>query len=72
MSWENAINYGLSQDWRRGTEETTGNISIVRMHSTPPMRPYAGASSEIVLEIVCDADGRPQSAHERLIPHIDR
>ena len=67
MSWQYAIDYLLKQNWRREEESTTGTVSVVRMTATPPAHPYAGADSQIVLEIVCDSDGRPQAANLRTV-----
>ena len=67
MSWGYAIEYMLKQLFLRGEEITTGDTSIVRMHAHPPAKPFNDSAQEILLEIVCDSDGKPQSAQMRTV-----
>ena len=65
MSWAYAIEYIQKQRFVRTSEQTTGTTSIVTMHATPEARPAGDSDHVLVFEIVCDGDGRPQSAQLR-------
>ncbi len=67
MSWDYAIEYIEKQRFIRGEEVTTGGTSMVKMHANPEARPEGGSQKEIVLEVICDQDGRPMSAQLRTI-----
>ena len=67
MSWDYAIKYMEKQRFIRGEEVTTGATSMVKMHANPEARPEGGSDQEIVLEVICDGDGRPMSAQLRTI-----
>ena len=70
MSWAYAICYIEQQRFVRTKEVTAGDTSIVTMEANPEAHPWGGSELTeltIVLEIVCDSDGKPMSGQLRSV-----
>ena len=65
MSYAEAMNYVEGRTWIRRKEVQTGSTSLVVMSCDPPARRAGDADTEMILEVACDGDGKPQSARLR-------